>query len=283
MTRATFDTLGWTRDMVQARILARLFSQRVRGIALKGGMAMRVAHGKWARATKDIDLDADQELPLPALQSLMRKAIATAAQDTALENVRITEPKQTETTSRWKIAGTDPRTGQVLNLTVEVSRRDAVSDNAVRQVCQGPTGDDWITVYKDEELAFKKVKALLSDMREAPRDIADLYLLIQADVPAPVAQLRTFMAEGGELSLRRMWSKIERMDQAMFRAEVLPSLPPTPDGQDLYRDWEEIRVTVGENIERWIRQAREEQVPEQEPVGNRHLLAPRARTPSAGP
>lgn len=276
MTRAAFDALDWTRDAVQARIIAKLFAQRVRGLALKGGMAMRVAHRRWARATKDIDLDADQDLPLMALQSLVRRAIDQATGDGLLQDVVVSEPKQTETTSRWKIAGTDPRTGQVLHLTVEVSRRDRVVEDQVRSVFYGPDDGEWVTVYKDEVLAFKKTKALFAENREAPRDIADLYMLIQADVPPPVEHLRSFIAAGGELDPKQMWAKLERMDKAMFRAEVLPSLPPTPDGQVLYEDWEAIRITVGENIERWIKMAKGEEVSPALPAGNRHIAAHRS-------
>src|SRR5690606_8708506 len=110
MARATFDEIGYVRDLVQARIVGRLFAQKVKGLALKGGMAMRMSHGKWARATKDIDLDADMDMPLATVQGVVRRAIDEAISDGLLENVKVTEPKQTETTERWKIAGTDPRT-----------------------------------------------------------------------------------------------------------------------------------------------------------------------------
>lgn len=277
MTRATFDSLGFTRDLVQARIIAKLFAQNVRGLALKGGMAMRVGHEKWARATKDIDLDADQDLAVGTIQQVVRKAISNATQDGLLTNVRVSEPKQTETTERWKISGDDPKTGQTLHLTVEVSRREHIQDADIREVPYGPDGNEWVTVYRDETLAFKKVKALLADTREAPRDIADLYLLIQADVEPPIEKLREFMKMGGVLGIRQMWAKLDRMDEKMFRLEVLPSLPPTPDGQDLFRDWESIRLTVGENLERWIKMARGEEVSPEEPAGNRHVICRRVK------
>lgn len=277
MTRASFDALGFTRDLVQARIIARVFAQNVRGLALKGGMAMRVGHEKWARATKDIDLDADQDLAVGTIQQVVRKAIANATADGLLTDVRVSEPKQTETTERWKISGADPKTGQTLHLTVEVSRRESIKAEDTHEVLYGPdNGGEWVTVYRDEALAFKKVKALMSDNREAPRDIADLYLLIQADVEPPVEKLREFMKMGGVLGIRQMWAKLERMDQAMFRAEVLPSLPPSPDGQILYQDWENIRLTVGENLERWIKMARGEEVSPKLPEGNRHIVSGRS-------
>lgn len=255
MTRAIHDALGWARDAVQARIIGQVFAQRVHGIVLKGGMAFRVAHPKWARATKDIDLDADPEVSLASLQKTVRTAIRKATMDGLLENVTISEPKQTETTARWKISGLYPRTGQTLHLTVEVSRRDKVHESQVRQVFDGPGDEDLVTVYTDRTLAFKKVQALLSETREAPRDVSDLFLLIQAKVDPPVAELREWMASAPSPVWEELWAKLDRMDFDTFRKQVLPSLPPTPEGQILYEDWEDMRLQVGTHVEEWLRQA----------------------------
>ena len=258
MTRATHDAIGWVRDCVQSRILAQIFTQRMNGLVIKGGMAMRVAHDRHARATKDIDMDASHDIPLATLQQIIRKAIDVSTRDQLLTDVKITEPKQTETTNRWKIAGTDPRTGQVLHLTVEISRRDEINENDVRQLTYGCDKYEWVQVYKDEIIAFQKIKALMSPTREAPRDISDLYLLIQASVQSPVPQLRQWLKAGGVANLEQMWEKVERMDSKMFKTEVLPSLPPTPDGQYMYQDWEKIRLTVAEKVEQWIKEASDE-------------------------
>ena len=255
MTRATHDALGWARDAVQSRIIARIFAQRVHGIVLKGGMAFRVGHAKWARATKDIDLDADQELSLSALQRTVRQAISEATADGLLRDVTVTEPKQTDTTARWKIAGFYPRTGQVLHLTVEVSRRERIQPEEVYETLYGSGEPQMVQVYTDRSLAFKKVKALLSDNREAPRDVSDLFLLIQAHVDPPVHELRQWFAQAGTPALDALWRKINAMDRDMFKAEVLPALPPSVEGQLFYRDWDEIRLTVGEHVERWMREA----------------------------
>jgi len=254
MARATHDALGWVRDTMQMRILAQLFSQRLDGLVLKGGMAMRVAHYRHARATKDIDLDADHDLPLSALQNLVRKSIQMAARDGLLQHVVVTEPKQTDTTARWKISGLDPRTQQTLHLTVEISRRQNIDVAHTRSETTDEGHD--VLVYRDEIIAFQKIKALLCSTREAPRDIADLYLLIQASVDSPVPHLRKWINEGNIANIEEMWRKIERMDQAMFRQEVLPSLPPTPDGQIMFQDWDKIRLCVGEQVEKWLLEAR---------------------------
>lgn len=255
MSRAINDALGWARDTLQGRILAQIFAQRVQGVVLKGGMAFRVGHSKWARATKDIDLDADEAIPLPALQNNMRRAIQRATADGLLENVQITEPKQTGTTARWKISGLYPRTGQMLNLTVEVSRRESIDSSETIELDSLDGSRQSILVYNDRSLAFKKVKALMCDTREAPRDISDLFLLIQAHVDPPVPELRRWFAQHGPYSVKALWDKLERMDKETFKAEVLPSLPPSVEGQQFYQDWEQIRLIVGTHLESWIAQA----------------------------
>lgn len=254
MARAIHDALGWVRDTMQMRILSQMFAQNLDGLVLKGGMAMRVSHYRHARATKDIDLDADHDISLSSLQNVVRKSINAASRDGLLQNVIVTEPKQTDTTARWKISGYDPRTHQELHLTVEISRRQNIDASDTHE---GSDDDgNRIVVYRDEVIAFQKIKALLCSTREAPRDIADLYLLIQTSVASPVPHLSKWIKEGNIANLEEMWRKIERMDQKMFREEVLPSLPPTLDGQLMYQDWEHIRLTVGERVEKWLQEAR---------------------------
>jgi len=254
MARAIHDALGWVRDTMQMRILSQMFAQNLEGLVLKGGMAMRVSHYRHARATKDIDLDADHDISLSSLQNVVRKSIGAACRDGLLQNVIVTEPKQTDTTARWKVSGYDPRTHQELHLTVEISRRQNID---LSHTHEGADDDgNRIVVYRDEVIAFQKIKALLCSTREAPRDIADLYLLIQTSVASPVPHLSKWIKEGNIANLEEMWRKIERMDQKMFREEVLPSLPPTLDGQLMYQDWEHIRLTVGERVEKWLQEAR---------------------------
>lgn len=263
MTRATHDALGFIRDTLQTRLLSQMFSQNLEGLVLKGGMAMRVSHYRHARATKDIDLDADPEISLATLQRLVQKSLEASCRDGLLKNVVLTAPKQTDTTARWKISGYSDRLGQTLNLTVEMSRRSHVEMEHTR-VAYETEGD--IVVYRDEIIAFQKIKALLSSTREAPRDIADLHLLIQSSVASPVPHLSKWIKEGNIANVEEMWRKIERMDQQMFRDEVLPSLPPTLDGQIMFNDWEQIRLNVGAQVEQWLNEAREKLSTHQPPL-----------------
>ena len=152
MARAIHDALGWARDAIQGRIIAQIFAQRVHGIVLKGGMAFRVQHPQWARATKDIDLDADQELSMATLQRTVRQAIKQATSDGLIRDVVITEPKQTETTARWRIRGFDPTSRQNLLLTIEVSRRDHIDASDYDMVQYAPSTSQYerpICVYNN--------------------------------------------------------------------------------------------------------------------------------------
>lgn len=256
------DALDWTRSLMQARLIAEIFSERVKGFVLKGGMAMKVHHSQ-ARATQDIDLDCMNDMELYDMQLLMRKAILRATKDKLLENIQISEPKQTDTTARWRIKGFDPQTRQPLTLTVEVSRRDHIHPNEFEEVPFSYSNiEKPILVYNNRSLAFKKIKALLSPSREAPRDVADLFLLIKAEVDPPVDQLKQFIAQNPSFSIdqwvRSMWDKIDSMDTKRFKSEVLPSLPATHQAQEWYKNWDDVRLEVASKLEQWLRQAHED-------------------------
>ena len=119
-----------------------------------------------------------------------------------------------------------------------------------------------ITVYTSQALALKKTKALLSTNRMAARDVADLFLLIQAEVEPPVLGIRRWLRDQnttGAEQIKELWSKLEALDQDLFLAEVLPSLPmnvPT-NLRQLYDDWDAVRLSVGQHLEKWLKQAGE--------------------------
>ena len=245
------DPLAYVRDMLQARVLGRLFAEATHGLVLKGGLAMRVLHDH-ARATKDIDLDADHSLPMHSIQAWMRRALKTAAVG-LVTDVQITEPKQTDTTMRWKVAGRDPISNQVLHLTVEVSHRRDIAPEEVQVVtaCNTAMFPKPIPVYQSPILALNKMTALLSPTRDAPRDVLDLYLLITAHVKPPIKELRTWIAQHDTHVVQQMWDKIESMDETRFRSEVLPSLTPCARSAE-YEDWDRVRMTVAEHVAAWI-------------------------------
>ena len=254
------DALEWARSMIQARMISEIFADRMESFVLKGGMAMKVRH-KHSRSTQDIDLDSSHDIPLYVMQGLIRRALRRSLTQGLLQNVEITEPKQTETTARWNICGLDPHSGQRLNLTVEVSRRDSMNDNDFDNVDFSPDitcSERPIRVYSNSSLAFKKLKALMADSRDAPRDISDLYLLIGASVDPPIDKIKDWLKDCDPSIISKLWNKIDSMDEERFKTEVLPSLPLGDKARDFYKNWDHIRVTVGTHLEKWILEAQKE-------------------------
>lgn len=80
-------------------------------------MALRAVHGS-VRLTKDIDLDADNTASKERIQGIVKRAIRQAISSGLIANSVVTEPKQTDTTLRWKIAGTQPGGTAPINLTM---------------------------------------------------------------------------------------------------------------------------------------------------------------------
>lgn len=182
--------LAWVREALQTRLLVELMSNAMhKELVLKGGMAMRAVHGS-VRYTKDIDLDADERASKERIQGVVRRSIERAVSSGLIANATVTTPKQTDTTLRWKIAGTQPNSSAPMHLTVEVSRRPKLIEGHVVEVALDKafnrTGRDVkIQVLDSQHIAVTKVLALTDPMRMAPRDLFDLNVLLEAGVKDP--------------------------------------------------------------------------------------------------
>lgn len=253
------------RNMLQARILGKLFStsfNRHLKLAVKGGMAMRVAHGV-ARNTKDIDLDADFETSLQGMRNHVRRSIQASLVDAGLSGLTVSEPKQTETTARWKIFGNLPNHEQIpFSLTVEVSMRESIEDEMVRDVPMHVDGKQvFIPVWVDEKLYMNKVCALLSSVRDAPRDVLDLDVLVRADVGLDLPALRARLLDDHPQAhswnsddwVKWMWDKLEAFDEDRFNTEIAAQWTDNP--HPTWDDWQELLLRVGSRLEVVLKQA----------------------------
>lgn len=254
--------LAWVREALQTRLLVELMSNAMhKELVLKGGMAMRAVHGS-VRYTKDIDLDADERASKERIQGVVRRSIERTVSSGLIANATVTTPKQTDTTLRWKIAGTQPNSSAPMHLTVEVSRRPKLIEGHVVEVALDKafnrTGRDVkIQVLDSQHIAVTKVLALTDPMRMAPRDLFDLNVLLEAGVkdPGPLlaqlsdAQLRL------PLLMAELWPKIEAMSYEQFRNDVVPYLPTTVGLAIDSEAFETMRVDVGVAVERWLQSA----------------------------
>jgi predicted nucleotidyltransferase component of viral defense system len=119
------DEVAYSRELLQAKLLIELMSQAIhKELVLKGGLAMRAVLGS-TRYTTDIDLDAVMPASVSRIQGIVRRSIdRVIKQQGLIEDPQVSEPKQTETTLRWKVNGRAPGTARPISLTVEVSRRE---------------------------------------------------------------------------------------------------------------------------------------------------------------
>ena len=237
----------FVREALQGRMLASIFSKKTQGLILKGGLAMRHHHFA-SRMTKDIDLDSDPKTPSLSVRHLVRDSIKECLRDSSLiEDAVVTEPKQTETTLRWKIVGKVPGGESSIHLTVEISRREPLYSSESETLEDGK-----IKVYSKKAIAAMKTEALTSAFRDAPRDLFDLWLLIEAHVEPPVDLLAKLGEKRLEEMKRELWGKIESYSYERFMEEVAPFLPASTRKECSEDAWNGARLTVGDKLDEWL-------------------------------
>lgn len=253
--------LAVVREALQSRLLVELMGNAMhKELVLKGGMAMRAVHGS-VRYTKDIDLDADLKYSKERVRGIVKRSIERAVASGLITNAKVSEPKQTETTLRWKIVGTQPGSNAPMNLTVEVSRRATLADGHVIEVplpsiYAGAAGVK-IQVLDSQAIAVTKVLALTDPKRLAPRDLFDLHVLIEAQVDDPACLLASLpdARERLPVAIAELWPKIEAMTYAQFVSDVVPSLPASVAKAVTEDAFDDMRLKVGASVEKWLKAA----------------------------
>lgn len=257
-----FEDERLVRDALQCKILSEIFSADLKKqLVLKGGFAMRALFGS-ERMTKDIDFEADNSLSLWHLKQSIRHSLERALKMGIVTDAKVTEPKQTETTLRWKVNGFT-HDGTPIHVTVEVSRRNNIDPEHLDSRTFDVPDEYGIPAFKiesydDQAMAGSKVYALVSENRVAPRDLFDLDILIRSGVEPPVDFLLRKGVEKVESALNDLWSKIEMMDWDLFSSEVVPFLPEQLSISITQDDFEEMRIRVGERVEKWLLRAKDE-------------------------
>ena len=240
------------RELIQARLLSAIFARTTQDqLVLKGGMALRALFGSM-RYTKDIDLGQDQSQPLRSLQRTMREAIASATKG-VLVDLEVTEPKQTETTARWKVNGST-KLGTQISVTIEVSRRGVPTNDYLETRYYAPpegalSTSVEINVYGAEAMAASKVFCLANPNRSAPRDLYDLDLLIRMDV-MPAKEL--LQVADAAATIKSVWDKLEIITWEQFNKEVVPFIENEVRDQIDEEQFNEMRIRVGTTVEHWL-------------------------------
>ncbi|MBU1671282.1 MAG: nucleotidyl transferase AbiEii/AbiGii toxin family protein [Actinobacteria bacterium] len=213
---------------------------------LKGGVNLRYFFGSY-RYSEDIDLDAirierwsletrvDKVLDSPAMQMLLR------SEGLAFE--RVTKPKQTETTQRWKLLITTNGRKKTVHTKIEFSHRaddprrilEPVPDQVVAPYALRPPA---VLHYTEGAAIEQKIGALALRSETQARDLFDLELLMRRYPDA---------IRPGQVTAKTLQVAIERATElpfAAFRDQVMPFLDR--EVADLYRPdvWDQMQSFV---------------------------------------
>jgi len=221
---------------------------------VKGGVNLRAWFGS-RRYSEDLDLDvikcAQHVLRERFDKVLLSRPLAEVLTTQGLEITRISRPKQTDTTQRWKIELKAAGVSVPLHTKVEFSRRGTRDEEyalePVRPDIVRPYGIPAPTAnhYTARSAIRQKIQALTGRSEAQARDVWDLDHLIRttnAD-PRPLPRdVRALLPEAVERALSHGYD--------MFKAQVVPYL--SEEDQTVYgtRDaWDRMRELVAERLE----------------------------------
>ena len=256
-------TLGFAdeaeaRDRCQLQFLAQLMRQGASRFVLKGGMAMRALYGS-ARLTKDIDFDCEDSVSPQSMKSQMPKALEQAARAAGLVGIKITQTKAGALASKWRL---DARhaSGQPITFDVEISRRGVPGDaHVMTRTVQAPyeyrIPPFVVRVYTAAAMAAGKVNALLSENRNVPRDVYDLYDLAQQGANPTSLWIEHVPREVLQRKRDAVWAKVDgiRFEQAFD--ELLPYIPPALRATIDQQRWDGMRTDVAAHVDKWLEAA----------------------------
>ena len=235
-------------------VLLRAMESRVdrAGWAVKGGVNLRAWFGS-LRYSEDVDLDVfgiglhalreriDKLLQSPALRDMLTHQGLTVA--------RVSKPRQTETTQRWKFELQAEGLSLPLHTRIEFSRPGASEEyrlEPVRSEIVRPYGLLAPTVnhYAARGAVRQKIQALAARRETQARDVWDLEHL-----------LRTTGADGSPFSPEEGRTVATALDRALslpfdaYQSQVVPYLEPAHQEVHGRPDaWERIRELVVERL-----------------------------------
>lgn len=220
---------------------------------VKGGVNLRAWFGS-ARYSEDLDLDVvstethvlrdrvDQVLSSTALQTLMRSQ--------RLQVGRISRPKQTETTQRWKLEIAGESSRLPLHTKIEFSRRGSeepyILEPARPEVVRvyglpAPTANH----YTAAAAVRQKIGALVGRKEPQARDIWDLDHLFRTRTDADPRPLPPRLRE----ALTPAVERVLETSFAVFRSQVVPFL--TDEHQEIFgtpEAWDRMREGVVDRL-----------------------------------
>lgn len=241
-------------EVLHLHFLRLLFAGRGKeNFVVKGGINLRFFFGS-IRYSEDLDLDVRAAAAHAVAEHVERilgsKALREVLAVLALDLVRVTAPKQTPTTQRWKVELRPRGLERSLHTKIEFSHREAPGETAVDSVETRILETYGVrhvvgTHYLLPTAVRQKVGALVGRREVQARDVFDLSVLfarakgelpgyedLQAKVPA---------------AIERVWA----ISYDDYRGQVLSFLEPEhADPESSPAAWEAMQLQVVSALER---------------------------------
>lgn len=256
----TAKSLGFSdeaeaRDRCQMQFLAQLMRQGADRFVLKGGMAMRALYGS-ARLTKDIDFDCEDSVSTQSMKAQMPKALEHAARSTGLVGITTQQTKSGDLANKWRLDG-QRQDGQPITFDVEVSRRGVpgnafVTTKSVQAPYEYRIPAFVVRVYTVGAMAASKVNALLNENRSVPRDIYDLFDLVQQDADPSPLWIAQVPREVLQRKRQAVWAKVDGIGFDQAYAVLLPYIPPGLRAMIDAQRWDNMRAEVASRVDAWL-------------------------------
>jgi predicted nucleotidyltransferase component of viral defense system len=244
-------------ELFQLHVLRLLATGPVKShLTLKGGCNLRFFFGS-VRCSEDMDLDVSQDLLAYALrekvnQVLSGQPLATALRASGLEVTRVSAPKQTDTTQRWKIGLHSRAPGSVpLHTKVEFSRRptreeavlEAVSPDVLSRHQLLPL---LVRHYPLATALRQKVGALVGRTVVQARDVFDLAVLL-----ARAGNVARDALQSDPVLVRQAAERAMEISFDEFQSQVIAFLDPAHASMYETEDaWAALQLQVVEALQR---------------------------------
>jgi predicted nucleotidyltransferase component of viral defense system len=224
-----------------------------KGYALKGGCNLRFFF-KSPRYSEDMDLDVARSVSKEVLQGrvdgiLGSRPFREIIEARGLQLTRVSAPKQTATTQRWKLMLSAAELEVPLPTKVEFSRRGMgsgvefarIDPDLVRAYRLSPM---MANHYSLEAACRQKFSALLSRRETQARDVFDLDLLVNAGVD------RRRLRKELKPRLDEIQERLMSVPFEVFKSQVLAFLPPEHQSQyDSPDTWDRMVLEIVEGLE----------------------------------
>jgi len=221
---------------------------------VKGGVNLRAWFGS-RRYSDDLDLDAVGSAPHVLRERfdtiLLGRPLKELLISQGLEVVRISKPKQTDATQRWKLELEAAGVSVPLHTKVEFSRRGTRDEEYLLEPARSdivrPYGIPVPTVnhYAARSAIRQKIDALAGRPETQARDVWDLDHLLRSTGADPRP-----LSGGVRDALSAATDRVLSLEYDVFKAQVVPYL--SDEDQDIYgtRDaWDRMRELVVERLQ----------------------------------